>query len=121
MYRIVDVENEPESIVRLRVEGHLTAEDYETLIPYFEDLINQCGQASLLCDMSHFGGMEVQAFWKDFTYSIRNLPNFKRLAVVGDQRWLEWETHLFDPLLKTEVKCFLLGKSDEAWHWLKVK
>ena len=120
MYRIVDVENEPENIVGLKVEGILTAEDYETLIPYFENLINQCGQASLLCDMSYFGGVEVQAFWKDFTFSIRHLPDFKRLAVVGDQRWLEWETHLVNPLLKTEIKCFLLDKKDNAWQWLKV-
>lgn len=119
MYRIVN--NESANIVGLKVDGKLTALDYETLIPYFENLITQCGQVSLLCDMSDFSGMEIQAFWKDFTFSIRHLRDFKRMAVVGDQQWLEWGAKLFDPLVKAEIQCFRVDNIDDAWNWLNVR
>lgn len=118
MYRIVD--NESENIVGLKVEDKLTAVDYETLTPYFENLIDQCGQVSFLCDMSNCSGIEIQAFWKDFKFSIQHLRDFKRVALVGDQRWLQWWTKLFDPLAKNEVQCFHLDQIDDAWKWLNV-
>ena len=69
--------------------------------------------------MKNFGGIEIEAFLEDFKFSIRHLRDFKRMAIVGDRRWLEWLTKAFDPLVKTEVKYFSPGQMEEAWGWLR--
>ena len=117
MYRIL--ESNSEKVVGLRVNGKLTKEDYDGLIPYLEDILAQFDQISLLCDMSGFVGIEAQAFWEDFKFSLRHLRDFKRMAIVGDQRWLEWWTNVFNPLVKTDVKYFPLEHMNEAWTWVK--
>jgi hypothetical protein len=68
--------------------------------------------------MTRFDGMEIEAFWEDFKFGIRHLRDFKRMAVVGDQRWLEWFTKTFNSLIKTEAKYFTPNQRNEAWNWL---
>lgn len=106
-------------LLGLRVSGKVTAEDYESLIPEMERRIDAAGPLRLLCDMRDFGGIEIEAFWADFKFSVRHLKDFERMAVVGDQRWLEWWTKAASPFVKTQVKCFGSEEIREAWAWLR--
>ena len=116
MYRVLDESSD--NTVGIQVDGKLTKEDYDVLIPYFKNLINECGHLNLLCDMTNFGGIEIEAFWEDFKFSILHLRDFKRMALVGDQRWIEWWTKVFNPLVKTEVKYFPPTEINDAWAWI---
>lgn len=117
MYRVLD--ESTGNTVGIQVDGKLTKDDYGVLIPYFENLINECGPLNLLCDMTRLDGMEIEAFWEDFKFGIRHLGDFKRMAIVGDQSWLEWLTKVFNPLVKTEVKYFPPQEMKDAWTWVK--
>ena len=117
MYRILD--DSHDHVVGISVEGKLTKEDYDVLIPFFENRITEFGGMSLLCDMTQFTGIEVSAFWEDFKFSIQHLRDFKRIAIVGDQRWLDWYTTIMNPLLKTELYYFPLALINDAWEWVK--
>lgn len=117
MYRVLDESSD--NVVGIKVDGKLTKEDYAVLIPYLENLITEYGRVSVLCDLTDFEGIELEAFWKDFKFSIRHLRDFERLAVVGDQRWLEWCTKVFTPMVKTEMKYFGPDRLAEAWNWLR--
>ena len=117
MYRVLD--GSASNTVGIQVDGKLTKDDYGVLIPYLEDLITDCKTLNLLCDMTKFSGIEIEAFWEDFKFSIRHLRDFNRMAVVGDQRWLEWWTKVFNPLVKTEVKYFPPAEINEAWTWIQ--
>lgn len=118
MYRVLDESSG--HTVGIKVDGKLTKDDYGVLIPYFENLIEECGALNLLCDMTQFSGMEVGAFWEDFKFSIRHLRDFKRIAIVGDHRWLDWYTKFFNPLVKTEIKCFSFEHVHDAWNWVNI-
>ena len=104
MYRILDESHD--NVVGLSIDGKLTKADYAVLIPFFENRIQDSGQISLVCDMTQFSGVEVSAFWEDFTFSIQHLRDFKRIAIVGDQRWMDWYTTIINPLVKTELRYF---------------
>ena len=69
--------------------------------------------------MTDFEGMELEAFWQDFKFGLRHVRDFERLAVVGDQRWLEWCTKAFSPMTKTELKYFQPNQLAEAWQWVR--
>ena len=117
MYRVLD--EIPEGTIGIKVDGKLTKEDYSVLIPYLENRINESGPVNMLCDMTNFSGMEIEAFWDDFKFCMSHLNDFKRMALVGDQKWLEWMTKSINPLFKTEMKYFHPDQLDEAWDWLK--
>ena len=117
MYRVLD--ESAGNTVGIQVDGKLTKDDYSVLIPYFENLMNECGPLNLLCDMTKFAGMEIEAFWEDFKFGIGHLRDFNRMAIVGDQRWLDWLTKVFNPLVKTEVKYFPTHELDDAWSWVR--
>jgi hypothetical protein len=116
MYRVFD--DSPKGTVGIKVNGKLTKEDYSVLIPYLENRIKESGSLNMLCDMTKCMGMEIEAFWEDFKFSIRHLNDFKRMAGVGDQRWLEWIAKSFNPLFNTEMKYFHPDQLEEAWDWL---
>ena len=117
MYRILD--DSHDHVVGISVDGKLTKEDYNVLIPFFENRITESGGMSLLCDMTQFTGIEVSAFWEDFKFSIQHLQDFKRIAIVGDQLWLNWSRSIMKPLVKTELRYFPFVQINNAWEWVK--
>ena len=117
MYRVFG--DSTGNTVGIQVDGKLTKDDYGVLIPYFENLINECGPLNVLCDMTKFNTMEVEAFGEDFKFGIRHLRDFKRMAIGGDQSWLEWLTRVVTPLVRTEMKYFPPQEINDAWVWVK--
>jgi len=117
MYRVLDESSG--RTVGIKVDGKLTNNDYEVLVPYFENLINEYGSLNLLCDMTQFSGVEIGVFWEDFKFSIRHVRDFTRMAIVGDEQWLDWYTTTFNPMVKTELKCFSSKHIHDAWNWVK--
>ncbi|RMH08310.1 MAG: STAS/SEC14 domain-containing protein [Nitrospirae bacterium] len=117
MYRVLDETSG--NAVGIKVEGTLTREDYEMLVPYLERLIAESGPINLVCEMSQFTGMDVGAFWEDFKFSLHHLKDFRRIAIVGGQAWLEWMAKGVEPFLKTELRCFPSTDYEQAWNWVR--
>ncbi len=117
MYRILD-ESEDGS-VGIRVEGKLSAEEYDLLNAYLEHLMQEVGPINFLCDMATVEGENGQALWKEITDHLRNAQDYQRIAVVGSRRWLEGGRHVSVPWPRAQCKYFTPDQTDEAWHWVK--
>jgi SpoIIAA-like len=117
MYRILD-ESEGR-IVGIRVEGKLSAEEYELLNGYLEHLMQEVGPINFLCDMAKFEGVNGQALWKEMSDHLPNAQDYQRIAVVGNRRWLEGGPEVSVPWPMAQFKYFTPEQTDEAWHWLK--
>ena len=117
MYRILD--GSENGIVGIKVESKLTAEEYELLNSYLEQLMREMGPINFLCDMADFPGMNSQALWEELIRHLPNVRDYQKIAVVGNRRWLECGTSVFEPWLKTQLKHFTSDQIDEAWHWVK--
>ena len=124
-------ESEPEAAIRIlqrsagnilgiKVCAKVRAVDYDTiLVPAIEALIEQHGAMNMLVDMNDFAGAEIAAVWEDFKVGIRHMKDFKKVAVVGDQKWVEWMSRLMDPVTGFEIKSYLSADIEAAWDWLE--
>lgn len=81
-------------IIVLQANGTLTACDYtETFLPLFEHVKNTHPEVRLLITFApDFEGFEVGALWEDMKFGVQHANDFHRVAIVGDEKWLEWMT-----------------------------
>ena len=105
--------------VGIKIDGKLTQNDYELLIPYIDRLRQEVGPLRLIWDMSECEGLNSQALWEDLTRQLHQFHEIPRVAVVGDGHWMECGTKVFHPLLKTTVKYFAPDQLEKAWTWVK--
>ena len=115
MYRVV--RGSKHGNVGIKIDGKLTQNDYELLIPYIDRLRQEVGPLRLLWDMSECEGLNSQMLWEDLTRQLHQFHEIPRVAVVGDRHWMECGTKVFHPFLKTTVKYFSPDQLDKAWTW----
>jgi hypothetical protein len=105
----------------VNASGKLTAENYETVfIPLVEKLIKQYGQVRLVLQFDdYFTGMEVGAMWDDAKFGLQHRKDFKRIAVVGAPKWVEWTTRVAAHLMEGELQTFPPTDFPEAIVWVQ--
>ena len=105
----------------VKASGKLTAESYETVfIPILEKLIKHYGQIRLVLQFdATFTGWEAGAMWDDAKFGVQHRSNFKRIAVVGAPKWVEWGTKVAAGLMDGELKTFPATDLFEAIIWVK--
>lgn len=117
MYRVLSESDNGN--VGIKIEGKLTQNDYELLIPYIDRLRQEMGEFRLLCDMTECEGLDSLALWEDLSSQLKQFHEIIRVAVVGDRQWMENGTKVFHPLLMTTLKYFTPDQLDVAWMWVK--
>jgi hypothetical protein len=103
----------------IKIDGKLTRDDYDLLIPYINRLRQEVGRLRLMWDMTECEGLDTQALWEDLTMQLHQFHEIPRVAVVGDRHWMECGTKVYRPLLKTTVKYFGPDQLDTAWTWVE--
>jgi hypothetical protein len=107
-------------IVGYKVVGKVTAEDYETLVPEVEALVEQYDDdVCMLIDLGVFDGEEIKAWLPDMKFGIKYHNKIDRMAIVGDKKWQEWMTHLCKPFFADDAKFFHSADIDDAWAWVR--
>ncbi len=87
MHEIVSEEGK---VIRVRVSGKLTQEDYDKLIPAWQRVIASQGAMRMLLLMEDFHGWDLHAAWDDLHFEITHASKIERVAMVGDQAWQKW-------------------------------
>ena len=105
--------------IALKISGKISSKDYDILIPLLEEAIKKEGELNIFCNMQNFGGMEIKAAWRDFTFGMRNLKKFRRCALIGANNWIQWCVKITNIFLKLEIRLFQLSQEKEAKYWLK--
>jgi hypothetical protein len=73
----------------LRIEGKITAKDFETAIGELESRLKAHDQVCEYAEIGEVSGMTLEGFIKDLKYSLRHFRDVKREAVVTDSAWVE--------------------------------
>ena len=116
MYKILDQSSG--NVVGIKVGGRLSGEDFRTLAAHIEGVIAASpGKVRLLSDLSDFQWMDMTAFWDDLAFSLKHMHDFDRVAVIGDQMWLDWWTKTVSPIVA--ARHFPATAIDKAWAWLR--
>lgn len=114
----IDEEN---GLVRIRAGGKLQGSDYVDFAPPFERIAaRETGKVSMLIELApDFAGWDLGGLWRDIEFDVRHRDSFGRVAVVGDSKWEEWGTKLFNPLFRAEMKFFPPSRRESAEGWAR--
>lgn len=113
----------PEHVVGIHAAGEVSKEDYEkVLIPRLEELVARQGEINYLLILeTEVGNFTAGAWWDDFKLGLKHFTQWNRIAVVTDQKGVEWFTDAFTLFIPGKSKGFSLAQLDEAIKWVSEK
>ena len=74
------------NVIGYRVVGKITKDDYQSLIPEVEALVEQEETIRMLLDMEQFEGEEAKAWGSDLKFGREFHKKIEKLAIVGNKR-----------------------------------
>jgi hypothetical protein len=110
----------PDHVVGIRATGQVDKKDYqEVLIPRMEELAKRQGEISYLLvletDVQNFS---VAAWWQDFILALKHFTQWKKVAIVTDQKTVEWLTDTASHFIPGHSRGFRLSELNEAIDWV---
>ena len=110
----------PEDIIGIHAIGDVTKEDIDgVLAPRINDLVSRQDKIKYLLiletDIQKF---TIGALWDDFKLGLKNFTKWNRIAVVTDQKSVEWFTDAFRFVIPGKSKGFALNQLEEAVRWI---
>jgi len=99
---------ENNGLVWIRASGTLESQDYDQFTSRFERIAaRERGSVPMVIELaSDFSGWDLGGIWRDLKFDVKHQETFGRIAIVGDKKWQEWGTKLFDPLFPSAEMCF---------------
>jgi hypothetical protein len=110
----------PPHVIGIRASGEVTKDDMETvLLPKIKELVDREGKINYLLVLeTGVQNFTLAAWWDDLKLGIANFTNWHRIAVVSDQKGVEWITDLFRFFVPGTSKGFSLNELEEAKAWV---
>jgi hypothetical protein len=106
-------------VVGLRIEGKITADDFQTAVAELEGRLKAHDQVRVYAEIGEISGMTLEAFIKDLKYSLRHFRDVEREAVVTDSAWIEKLVDLGGALFPSiETRHFTPERRDDALRWI---
>ena len=112
------IENVGGKLLEVKVSGKLSAEDYETLEPGVEKMIEASGKIKILFTMHDFHGWEVGAVWEDIKFAAKHCRDIDKIAMIGESSWEKWMSAICKPFTLSSIKYFDAGEEQAAREWL---
>lgn len=112
----------PKNLIAYRVEGKVTAQDFERVAKVIEDRLEEQDDVAVYAQIDSLEGMEPTAVVKDVAFGIRNagkLSKVDRVAVVTDEDWIQNATKVEDAVLPgIDMSAFPKAESERAMAWV---
>ena len=112
------IENPTDKVLEVKASGKLSSDDYETLEPGVERLIDDSGKIKILFIMNDFHGWELGAVWEDIKFATKHCSDIEKVAMVGEKTWEKWMATICKPFTMSTIKYFDAGEEDAAREWL---
>ena len=113
----------PSHVVGIHASGEVTKADMErVVIPRVDELVARQGEINYLLVLdTDVGNFTAGAWWDDIKLGLKNFSKWNRIAVVTDQKGVEWFTDVFRYFVPGKSKGFSMSELDEAVAWISVK
>lgn len=98
----------PPHVVGIHAVGEVTKEDYEkVVIPQIEKLARRQEELNFLFVLdTNVTDFSAAASWEDFKLGIKHYTHWGRVAIVTDQKGLEWFANLSNFFIPGKAKGF---------------
>lgn len=115
---MLKVEQEPDGVLHVLVDGLLTTDDYTRFVPRFEQFARPANR--ILIELGpNFAGWSFGGLWRDVKFNVDHLRQFDRIAIIGNKRWEKWGTDASALLIPSEMRFFERAAASDAIAWLR--
>jgi hypothetical protein len=110
-------------VIGIHAIGEVTKKDVETvLFPRIEELVKRQGEINYLLVLeTDVQNWTAGAWWDDIKMGLRNFTKWNKIAVVSDQKGVQWFTDAFRFFVPGNSKGYALAELDEAIKWISAK
>ncbi|SDH14254.1 STAS/SEC14 domain-containing protein [Mucilaginibacter gossypii] len=110
----------PANVVGVRASGEVTRADMENvLLPAIDQLAEREGEINYLLVLdTNVQNFTLAAWWNDLKLGLKNFTKWNRIAVVSEQKGVEWFTDLFKFLIPGKSRGFTHDELSEAIVWV---
>ncbi|MET3980533.1 hypothetical protein ABIB62_003133 [Mucilaginibacter sp. UYP25] len=110
-------------VVGIHAIGEVTKQDLETvLLPRIEELVARQGEINYLLVLeTDVQNWTAGAWWDDIKMGLKNLTKWNKIAVVSDQKSVQWFTNAFTYFVPGKSKGYSLHQLDEAIAFVTAK
>jgi len=98
--------------------GKVSSEEYRQFLDEVNGRLKENASINLVLVLTGFEFYGDFATAKmDLQFAFGEYKHIHRAALVGDQKWIEWFTHLIGPFTRAEEKHFPEGEIEAACSW----
>ena len=113
----------PDYVLGIHAVGEVSKDDYErVLLPKMNDLVKRQGEINYLLvletDVQNFS---IASWWEDLKLGLKNFTKWNRIAVVTDQKGVEWFSNAFRFFIPGKSKGYKLNELEQAIKWISEK
>jgi hypothetical protein len=110
----------PDYVVGIHAVGKVTKDEYErVLVPRIDDLVKRQGEINFLLVLETDVHFSVGFWWEDLKLGLKNFTKWNKIAVVTDQKSIEWFSDIFKFFIPfSKSKSFRLNELDKAIGWI---
>jgi len=108
--------------IGIRITGQLDEASHKVLFHKLDEMIQNHDKINLVVELLEFKGWGLKATVEDFNWIVKHGKHIRRIALVGDSKFLEWCITLdkqFAKLMGVEEKYFSEEQKADAWAWAK--
>lgn len=112
--------NLPSHVVGIHATGEVTKDDYDKiLVPKIDELAKRQGEINYLLvletDVTNFS---LGSWWGDLKLGLKHFTQWNKIAVVTNERGVEWFSDIFRFFIPGKSRGFPLNELDEAIKWI---
>ena len=102
----------------MKAIGKLSHEDYQTITPMIDAALEGVTdpEVNVLIDATEMEGWALRAAWDDFKLGLKHGNDFKKIAIIGNQKWQENVAKIGGWFISGEVAFF--ESEVDALGWL---
>ena len=109
-----------ETLLILEISGKLSKGDFEQLDPELHRRRDLPRDSRLVMIMDDFDGYEsLDALWTDLKMDMAHKDDFKKIAIIGDDRWERGLSKLAGMITDGELKFFAKEDKAAAMAWAR--
>ena len=111
--------DDADGVIELIVDGAITREDYEKLVPVMEAEIARHGKLRVIETVRKLGPIDWSLWWQDLKWVVQHRDKLARAAVVTDHGWIGPITRAAGALFPGEMRVFPEKEAEVARAWVR--
>lgn len=110
----------PAHVAGVHATGEVTQYDMETvLIPLLDSLVERKDKINYILVLeTPVQNFTLGAWWDDLKLGLKNFTHWNRIAIVSDQKAVEYFSDVFRFFVPGKSKGFSLDELQEAYNWI---